>query len=89
MKHRYLEVTFRHGKPLVAYLHLPRSLAAKAVRTTDEGHGLRVDFDASGAPIGVEITTPQAVTIADLNDLLARLAVPPVPMEEWAPLRAA
>lgn len=89
MKHRYLEVTFRRGKPLAAYLYLPRGVAAKAVRTTDEGHGLRVDFDASGAPIGAEITAPQAVTVADLNDLLARLAVPPVPMDEWAPLHAA
>jgi hypothetical protein len=30
----------------------------KAVRTTDAGRGLRVDFDAQGTPIGVEITSP-------------------------------
>jgi len=89
MKHRYLEVTFRRGKPLAAYLYLPRGVGAKAARTTDEGHGLRVDYDGSGRPIGVEITAPQAVTVEELNDVLARLALPPVPVDEWAPLRAA
>jgi hypothetical protein len=89
MKHRYLEITFRRGKPLAAYLYLPRGPASKAVRTTDEGHGLRVDFDAHDAPIGVEITAPRAATVADVNAVLVRLGLPPLPLEEWAPLLAA
>ena len=89
MKHRYLEVTFRKGKPLAAYLYLPRPAGAKAVRTKDAGHGLRIDFDAKGTPIGVEITAPGAVTIAELNALLAPLGVANVEPEEWAPLAAA
>jgi hypothetical protein len=89
MKQRYLEVTFRRGKPFAAYLYLPRAPATKAVRTTDEGHGLRVDFDDAGTPIGVEITAPHAVTVADINTVLARLGLSPVPIDEWAPLRAA
>jgi hypothetical protein len=89
MKQRYLEVTFRRGKPLAAYLYLPRALAAKAARTTDEGCGLRVDFDANGTPIGVEITAPQTVTIAEVNAVLTRLGLLPLPADEWAPLQAA
>ena len=89
MKHQYLEVTFRHGKALAAYLYLPRAPRAKAVRTSDEGDGLHVDYDASGTPIGVEITAPRAVTITDLNEVLVRLGVPPLSLDEWAPLRAA
>jgi hypothetical protein len=89
MKQRYLEVTFRRGKPLAAYLYLPRAPSAKAARTTDEGHGLRVDFDAAGTPIGVEITAPQAATIADVNEVLSRLGLAALPTDEWAPLRAA
>jgi uncharacterized protein YuzE len=88
MKHRYLEVTFRKGKPLAAYLYLPRPVGAKAVRTTDAGRGLRVDFDAQGTPIGVEITSPALVTVAQLNELLAPLGVARVEPEEWAPLAA-
>ena len=89
MKHQYLEVTFRCGEALAAYLYLSRSAHAKAARTSDEGNGLRVDYDASGTPIGVEITAPGAVTVTELNAVLVRLGVPPISQDEWAPLRAA
>jgi uncharacterized protein YuzE len=88
MKHRYLEVTFRKGKPLAAYLYLPRPTNAKAARTTDAGNGLRVDFDDQGKPIGVEITAPAIVTVVQLNAVLAPLGVARVEPEEWAPLAA-
>jgi hypothetical protein len=73
MKGRYLEVTFRRGKPLAAYLYLPRSAGAKVARTTAAGKGLKVDFDATDAPMGVEITAPPAVSMADVNAILAQL----------------
>ncbi len=89
MKHRYLEVTFRRGKPLAAYLYLPRALHAKSARTEDAGSGLRVDYAEDGAAIGIEITAPMAVTVAHVNALLARLGVSAVEPEDWAPLHAA
>jgi hypothetical protein len=88
MSHRYLEITFRKGKPLAAYLYLPRPAGAKAARTIDAGNGLRLDFDALGTPIGVEITAPGRVTVAQLNAVLAPLGVARVEPEEWAPLAA-
>jgi hypothetical protein len=88
MKHRYLEVTFRKGKPLAAYLYLPRPAGAKAARTCDAGHGLRIDFDAQGGPIGVEITAPGLVSVAQLNAVLTPLGVARLEPEEWAPLAA-
>ena len=36
LKETYLEVTFRNGKPMAAYLYLPRPTGAKAARTTLE-----------------------------------------------------
>ena len=89
MKQRYLEVTFRHGRPLAAYLYLPSNEQAKVARTSDEGLGLKVDFDAGDVPIGIEITSPEAVTADDVNVLPARLGQPELPSEDWAPLRAA
>ncbi|MCC6652399.1 MAG: DUF2283 domain-containing protein [Candidatus Eisenbacteria bacterium] len=89
MKQRYLEVTYRKGKPLAAYLYLPREVGATSARTEDGGPGLRVDYDANGKPIGLEITAPSAVTIADVNAVLARIGVPELAAEDWAPLRAA
>lgn len=49
MKTRYLEVTYRLGKPLAAYLYLPRQPGDKSVRTQrDEKTGLVSDFAADG-----------------------------------------
>jgi uncharacterized protein YuzE len=89
MKHRYLEVTFRRGKPLAAYLYLPRKAGDKAARTTDAGDGMRVDYDPEGTPIGVEITAPSAVGLEQINKVLANLGLAPLLAEEWAPARAA
>jgi len=89
MKHQYLEVTYRRGKPLAAYLYLPRETGAKVTRTADAGRGMRVDFDAAGTPMGIEITAPSAVRAQDVNALLARLGQPDLPLEELSPLQAA
>lgn len=88
MNQRYLEVTFRKGKPLAAYLYLPRPAGAKAARTSDAGRGIHVDFDGNDTPIGVEITAPAAITIDELLALLAHLGIGEVDRMELAPLAA-
>ena len=89
MKNRYLEVTYRKGKPLAAYLYLPRELGAKAARTEDAGHGLRIDYDDKGKALGIEVTAPSLVTAEHLNELMQRLGQEPLNSNEWAPLQAA
>ncbi|MCC6900686.1 MAG: DUF2283 domain-containing protein [Polyangiaceae bacterium] len=86
MKARYLEVTYSRGEALAAYLYLPRPAGVRAVRTEGGGRGIRVDYDASGKPIGLELTAPSAVTIADVNVVLGRIGVPELAPEDWAPL---
>ena len=88
MKRRYLQVTFRKGKPFAAYLYLPRASGARVVRTLDEGHGVHVDVDEHGVPMGVEITAPGAITAAELNAVLLRHGVAALDDEEWRPLAA-
>jgi hypothetical protein len=66
-----------------------RADGAKVARTADEGRGLRVDYDSDGSPMGIEITAPVAVPLADLNALLAKLGQPALAPEEWAPANAA
>lgn len=89
MTGRYLKVTFHKGKPLAAYLYLPRTGRAKVKRTVEAGRGLLVDFGPGEVPMGIEITAPSAVTIGDLNAVLGRLGLDLMPEEEWSPLRAA
>jgi hypothetical protein len=89
MKRPYLEVTFRKGEALAAYLHLPRANGAKAARSDARPRGLVVDFTADGEPFGVEITAPALVDLDELNDLLHDLNVGEVDPADLAPLRAA
>lgn len=84
MKQRYLEVTYRKGKPLAVYLYLPRPLGATSVKTEDAGAGMRVDYDAAGNAIGIELTAPSAVTLNDISELLTRLGQARLGTDEWA-----
>ena len=89
MKDRYLEVTYRKGKPLAAYLYLPRSVGAKSTRTEEALPGVLVDFSSSGEPIGLEIIAPISVTVSQINMVLTKLCLAAISPEELAPLQAA
>ena len=89
MKELYLEVTFRHGRPIAAYLYLPRVTGEKSSRTLKVEPGMVIDFGLSGKPIGIEITAPTKITVADLNAVLSQLGLSPLKESELAPLRAA
>ena len=89
MKSWYLEVTFRHGHPLAAYLYLPRRPGDKSHRSERVEPGLVIDFNRSGSPIGIEITAPAKLSAAGLNRVLRRLGLPKVTRADLAPLRAA
>ena len=89
METSYLEVTFRHGRPLAAYLYLPRQPADKSHRTARAEPGLVIDFNRRGKPIGIEITAPARLTAAGLNRVLRRLGCPLVTRADLAPLSAA
>jgi uncharacterized protein YuzE len=67
MKGRYLQVTFRSGRALAAYLYLPRPSEARSARTEEVAPGLLADYDAADAVIGLEITAPYRVTAAQIN----------------------
>jgi hypothetical protein len=89
MKGRYLEVTFRKGKPMAAYLYLPRPDGAKSARTEPVAPGLLVDYAENDTPIGIEITNPAQVTRDALDAILQRLGAAVLDPEELRPLEAA
>ena len=88
MRDRYLEVTYRKGKPVAAYLHLPHAAGAKSARTEKRSEGLLVDFAADGTPLGVEMPTPMTVTAADVNAVLSALGLDELDESDLAPLAA-
>lgn len=89
MKARYLEVTFRRGKPIAAYLYLPRRPDDKSARTERRENGLIVDFSSDGRAIGIEITSPSNVSNSALSAVLREFGQEPVSSDELAPLIAA
>jgi hypothetical protein len=78
-------VTFRQGKPLAAYLYLPRATGVKSARTRQAAPGILVDFAASGEPIGLEITAPTQVTVEQINAILTQLHLAPMSPEALTP----
>ena len=89
MKRPYLEVTFRNGRPVAAYLYLPRVAGVRSARTAELGPGILVDYAADGTPIGLELTDPAHAAPSAVNEALRSLGVPPLEARELAPLVAA
>ena len=90
MTERSLQVTYRKGRAFAAYLHLSHTTGEKSAKTVASPDGLLVvDYGATGRPVGVEITAPQAVPLERLNELLADLGEAPLAGHEYKPVRAA
>ena len=89
MKEPYLEVTFRHGRPIAAYYYLPRATDQKSARTRRVEPGLVIDFTADGQAIGIEITAPAKASLAALNAVLRELGQAPASEADLAPVLAA
>ncbi|MHC4416801.1 MAG: DUF2283 domain-containing protein [Planctomycetota bacterium] len=89
MNQRYLEVTFRNGKPVAAYLYLPRASDDTSARTERREGGLLIDYAADGRSIGIEITAPESLSVEALNRVLADLDQEPATDRELAPLAVA
>ena len=90
MTERSLQVTYRKGRAVAAYLHLSHATGEKSARTVASADGLLVvDYGTNGRSVGVEITAPRAVSLERLNDLLEELGEVPLAEQDYAPVRAA
>lgn len=89
MADRYLEVSYRNGKPFAAYLFLPRKPDDRSARTERFSETLIIDYAADGRAIGIEIVHPAHVTADEINAALAHVRQPLLRQEDFAPLRAA
>lgn len=89
MKKPYLEVTFRRGSPMAAYLYFNRKPGDKSYRTAKAEPGMLIDYEKGGRAIGIEITAPGKVTVSDLNRVLLEIGAPEISGDDLAPLKAA
>ena len=89
MRDNYLEITYRKGKPLSAYLYLSHNQNEPSIKTIKYTDGIVIDFDIKNNPIGIEITAPSLVTTSEINTILEKLHVTSIPAVELLPLKAA
>ncbi len=88
MRDKYLEITYRKGKVMAAYLYLPRELGEKSHRTEKFVEGILIDYGKSDRPIGIEITDPRKIRSNIIDEILLRLENISVQSEDFAPLLA-
>ena len=88
MKRPYLEITFRRGKPMAAYLYLPRPAGARSARTVEARPHVLIDYATSGEPIGLELTAPAHTPANLINDVLRELGLDALDPADLSPLAA-
>ena len=84
-----LQITYRKGQPVAAYIYLAHAPGAKSARTEQVAPELLIDFAADGSPLGIEIVSPQAVSEAEILAAFDRLGVERPSAADLAPLKAA
>ena len=88
MKDNYLEITYRKGRAIAAYLYLPRELGEKSLRTEKFAEGILIDYGKFDRPIGIEITDPRKIRSDIINKILLRVENISVQTDDFAPLLA-
>ncbi len=89
MKRISLKVTYRRGRPIAAYLYLPREAGDRVATTERLDAAILVDRTADGRAIGVEIVDPPQCGPDRLLDVLRSLGQPAIDRDELRPLAAA
>lgn len=89
MNRIFLKVTYRHGRPIAAYVQLPREPGDRTDRTERIDDVLLVDRTADDRPLGVEITDPSRFDPDRFFELLRSLGQTDVDRTDFLPLAAA
>ncbi len=89
MKDIYLQVTYRHGSPWIAYLYLPRKKGEKSDRCVEVEPDMVLDINAEGKLIGIELVTPELVTLEAINGVLEDYGFQPLDASDLKPILAA
>lgn len=84
-----LKVTYRRGRPIAAYVYLPRETGDRVATTERIDEAVMVDRTTDGRAIGVEIVDPSQWGPDRLLELLRALGQSGIDRDEFLPLAAA
>ena len=89
MKTVSLQITYRKGKPFAAYIYLSRQNGQKSVRTEAISEDLLIDYAQDETPLGIEIVSPEMVSIDEIQAVFDHLGLGRPSLIELEPLKAA
>ena len=81
-----LEVTYEDGLPSVAYLYLPRNKNERSDRCVEVEPDMVLDVTNDGKLIGIEILSPELVTVEGINAVLEQYGLAPLEEKALRPL---
>lgn len=84
-----IEVTYRRGRAVAAYVSFERGTPVKCHSTREAAPGFVVDYARNGQAIGLELVSPQSSTLAAVNRVLRAVGLPALRRSDFAPLRVA
>ena len=84
-----LQMTYRNGKPVAAYIGLGRALGERCVRSEEVGPEIVVDYGAGGRPLGIEVVDPVSTTSDELYGVFDTLGLRRPSPGALSPLTAA
>jgi len=88
VKHPFLEVTYRKGKPFAGYLYLSDARPRVPCRTEEVRPGVLIDIGDDGEPLGIEFLSPGSVTLDDLRAIEAHLRGAHLEWQDLSPILA-
>ena len=88
VKHPFLEVSYRKGKPFAGYLYLSAARPRTPCRTEEIRPGVLIDTGEDGEPLGIEFLSPGSVTLDDLRAIEAHLRGARLQREDLRPILA-
>ena len=89
MKTISLQITYRKGKPYAAYIYLSHRRGRNSVRTEAITEDLLIDYAQDGTPLGIEIVSPEIVSIDEIQSVFDRLGLSRPEPVELEPIKAA
>lgn len=83
-----IDVVFKKGRPVAAFLSLRADEAGRSHRTVPLRPTITAHYDAAGLPIGLELALPWEGGLAELNDALREVGGGVVDAADLVALRA-
>jgi hypothetical protein len=82
-----IEIVFRKGIHVAAFLHFPLEVSGRSKRQIAIRPPMVAHYDERGTPSGLDIPLPLTVSLRAINEALSELGQPAIQESDLAPLK--